>query len=266
MATWSLNQQGRRPVKFPSPLFKGGRGPGAAPRSLPAGSEMPFRREPFCRRSGVSERNRRIAAALSAERLCFFLFAIQKERRKPPALHRGRRSGRGAAGLLVTNGGSRLELKSPPGRCQGDARAAYQKHPGGMFLRPQKTAQFVPPLRPAAFFSSRKSFYWSFSLIYGIMVRKRPLYVYSKGVRLVPFGDNRRNRQLYHFASLHGIMVAERLLPPCPGAQQAANNGKMQIYNTSQRTKKGTIVWNFENLPGCPRKSSGRWRIWAFPR
>ena len=82
--------------------------------SLPAGSEMLFRREPF---------------------LCFFLFAIQKERRKPPALHRGRHPGRGTAGLLVTNGGSRLELKSPTGRCQGVARAAHQKHPGGMFLR-----------------------------------------------------------------------------------------------------------------------------------
>ena len=82
--------------------------------SLPAGSEMLFRREPF---------------------LCFFLFAIQKERRKPPALHRGRHPGRGAAGLLVTNGGSRLELKSPTGRYQGAARAAHQKHPSGVFLR-----------------------------------------------------------------------------------------------------------------------------------
>ena len=46
-------------------------------------------------------KSRRIAAALSAERLCFFLFAIQKERRKPPALHQGRRPGRGAAGLFT---------------------------------------------------------------------------------------------------------------------------------------------------------------------
>ena len=72
--------------------------------------------------------------------LCFFLFAIEKERRKPSALYRGRHPGRGAAGLLVTNGGSRLELKSPTGRCQGGARAAHQKHPGGMFLRAPKRA------------------------------------------------------------------------------------------------------------------------------
>ncbi len=40
----------------------------------------------------------------------------------------------------MTNGGSRLELKSPPDRCQGEARAAHQKHPGGVFLRPQLAA------------------------------------------------------------------------------------------------------------------------------
>ena len=158
VSAWSLSQQGRRPVKFRSSLFKGLQGSrgGSAPRSpvalrpqarfeanQPAGlalgprsGETLYRREPFCRRSGVSERNSRIAAALSAERLCFFLFAIQKERRKPPALHRGRHPGGGAAGLLVTNGGSRLELKSPPDRCQGGTRAAHQKHPGGVFLRP----------------------------------------------------------------------------------------------------------------------------------
>ena len=95
---WSLNQQGRRPVKFRSSLFKGLQGSrgGSAPRSPVATGEILFRREPF---------------------LCFFLFAIQKERRKPSALCRGRHPGRGAAGLLVTNGGSRLELKSPTGRC-----------------------------------------------------------------------------------------------------------------------------------------------------
>ena len=69
-----------------------------------------------------------------------FLFARKKERWKPSALHRGRRPGRGAAGLLVTNGDSRLELKSPTGRCQGVARATHQKHPGGMFLRAPKRA------------------------------------------------------------------------------------------------------------------------------
>ena len=114
MATWSLNQQGRRPVKFPSPLFKGGRGPGAAPRPPSAEGGTPSGGSFF---------------------LCFFLFAIEKERRKPSALHRERHPGRGAAGLLVTNGDSRLELKSPPGRCQGAARTVHQKHPGGMFLR-----------------------------------------------------------------------------------------------------------------------------------
>ena len=77
--------------------------------------------------------------------LCFFLFAIEKERRKPSALHRGRHPGRGAAGLLVTNGGSRLELKSPTGRCQGAARAAHPKHPGGMFWRVRKRAKYPCP-------------------------------------------------------------------------------------------------------------------------
>ena len=53
---------------------------------------------------------------------------------------------------------------------------------------------------------------YHFAALHGIMVRKRPLYVYPKGVRLVPFGDNRRNRQLYHFAALHDIMVRKRPL------------------------------------------------------
>ena len=69
-----------------------------------------------------------------------FLFERKKESWKPCALHRGQHPGRGAAGLLVTNGGSRLELKSPPGRCQGAARAAHPKHPGGMFWRVPKRA------------------------------------------------------------------------------------------------------------------------------
>ncbi len=113
MTAWNLRQQGRRPVKFPSPLFKGGRGPGAAPRPPSAEGGTPSGGSFF---------------------LCFFLFAIEKERRKPPALHRGRHPGRGTAGLLVTNGCRRLELKSPTGRYQGAARATHQKHPGGMFL------------------------------------------------------------------------------------------------------------------------------------
>ena len=72
-----------------------------------------------------------------------FLFARKKERWKPCAPCRGRHPGRGAAGLLVTNGGSRLELKSPTGRCQGDARAAHQKHPSGMFLRAGERRAFL---------------------------------------------------------------------------------------------------------------------------
>ena len=118
---------GRRPVKFPSTLSKGWRGPGAEPRSPVTTGETPFRRAHFS--------------------LSNFLFERKKESWKPSALHRGRHPGRGTAGLLVTNGGSRLELKSPTGRCQGGARAAHQKHPGGMFLRPQNLHGLkVPPL------------------------------------------------------------------------------------------------------------------------
>ena len=58
--------------------------------SLPAGSETSFRREHFS--------------------LAPFLFAIEKERGKPCAPHRGRAQNKGRLGLLVTNGGSRLEL------------------------------------------------------------------------------------------------------------------------------------------------------------
>ena len=88
-----------------------------------------------------------------------FLFARKKERWKPCAPCRGRHPGRGAAGLLVTNDGSRLELKSPTGRCQGDARAAHQKYASGMFLRPQKL-HTPPPLPgrqpPSSPFGQRK--------------------------------------------------------------------------------------------------------------
>ena len=59
---------------------------------------MLFRREPF---------------------LCFFLFAIQKERRKPSAPCRGRHPGRGAAGLLVTNGGQPFGAEKPDGPVPG---------------------------------------------------------------------------------------------------------------------------------------------------
>jgi hypothetical protein len=80
-----------------------------------------------------------------------FLFARKKESWKPFALHRGRHPGRGAAGLLVTNGVSRLELKSPTGRCLGDARATHQKHPSGMFLRSQKLRNLATPVAEILF-------------------------------------------------------------------------------------------------------------------
>ncbi len=105
---------GRRPVKFRSSLFKGLQGSrgGSAPRPPSAEGGTPSEGSFF---------------------LCFFLFAIQKERRKPSALHRGRHPGRGAAGLLVTNGISRLELKSPPGRCQGPHGLPIKNIPVGCF-------------------------------------------------------------------------------------------------------------------------------------
>ena len=113
---------GRRPVKFRSSLFKGLQGSrgGSAPRPPSAEGGTPFRREPF---------------------LCFFLFAIEKERRKPFALHRGRHPGRGAAGLLVTNGGQPFGAEKPAGPVPGCARTTHQKHPGGMFLRPPSPTQ-----------------------------------------------------------------------------------------------------------------------------
>ena len=70
-----------------------------------------------------------------------------------------------------------MELKSPTDRCQGDARATHQKHPGGMFLRAPKRACGVffwlaqssflgftfrlrqtlsPPRRGVPFWSARK--------------------------------------------------------------------------------------------------------------
>ena len=51
--------------------------------------------------------------------LCFFLFAIEKERRKPSALHRGRHPGRGTAGLLVINGGKPFGAEKPDGPVPG---------------------------------------------------------------------------------------------------------------------------------------------------
>ena len=63
--------------------------------------------------------------------LCFFLFAIEKERRKPFALHRGRHPGRGAAGLLVTNGGQPFGAEKPD-----------EPVPGGRADCPSKTPQW----------------------------------------------------------------------------------------------------------------------------
>ena len=122
---------GRRPVKFPSPLFKG-----LGEAHVPEGTQSgPLGLgEPRGQRPGRPSQRAKYFSEGSFF-LCFFLFAIEKERRKPCALCRGRHPGRGAAGLLVTNGYRRLELKSPTGRCQGAARATHQKHPGGMFLR-----------------------------------------------------------------------------------------------------------------------------------
>ena len=166
MTAWSFSQQGQRPVKFRSSLFKG-LGEAHVPegtRSGPLGlgeprgltgrgakrrrwkpqwgfqGHVPDHRE-GCPPGRPSQRAKCFTGGSIF--LCFFLFAIEKERRKPSALHRGRHPGRGAAGLLVTNGGSRLELKSPTGRCQGGAPAAHQKHPGGMFLRAAKRKRWV---------------------------------------------------------------------------------------------------------------------------
>ena len=63
--------------------------------------------------------------------LCFFLFAIEKERRKPCALCRGRHPGRGAAGLLVTNGGQPFGAEKPDGPV-----------PGGRTGCPSKTSRW----------------------------------------------------------------------------------------------------------------------------
>ncbi len=115
-------------------------GPKASKVSVP-----PFQRGAGSRgRAPVARRNGRNTFPKGAFYFgSTFLFARKKERWKPCAPCRGRHPGRGAAGLLVTNGGSRLELKSPTGRCQGDARAAHQKHPGGMFLRAGERRAFL---------------------------------------------------------------------------------------------------------------------------
>ena len=68
MTAWNLRQQGRRPVKFPSPLFKGGRGPGAAPRPPSAEGGTPFRREHFSLLLSFCDRKRKKEAPRPAPR------------------------------------------------------------------------------------------------------------------------------------------------------------------------------------------------------
>ena len=143
--------------KLGSSLFKGLRGPGAAP--------------PVARRNG---RNAFPEGAFYFGST--FLFARKKERWKPCAPCRGRHPGRGAAGLLVTNGGQPFGAEKPGGPVPGDARATHQKHPGGMFLRAGKRAlgfvlvgerllsgerplwcsRHSPPRRGVPFWSARK--------------------------------------------------------------------------------------------------------------
>jgi hypothetical protein len=48
-----------------------------------------------------------------------FLFAIEKERKKPSVLHQVRHPGRGTAGLLVTNGGQPFGAEKPDGPVPG---------------------------------------------------------------------------------------------------------------------------------------------------
>ncbi len=87
--------------------FQRAAGPGRRPGRPSQRAKLLIRSEHFCRRSGVSERNCPEGAALSAERLCSFLFERKKERRSLLALH--------PAALQIHPSGVFCNLSPPPG-------------------------------------------------------------------------------------------------------------------------------------------------------
>ncbi len=121
MAAWSLRQQGRRPVKFRSSLFKGLQGSrgGSAPRSPVATGETLFRREPFSLLLSFCDRKRKKEALRPMPRAAPWTRgggSFGDKRRQP------------------------FGAEKPDGPVPGCARAVHQKHASGMFLRAGKRA------------------------------------------------------------------------------------------------------------------------------
>ncbi len=101
VSAWSLSQQGRRPVKFRSSLFKGLQGSrgGSAPRPPSAEGGRPFRRAHFS--------------------LSNFLFERKKESWKPSALHRGRGAGQRDGGSFGDKRRQPFGAEKPAGPVPG---------------------------------------------------------------------------------------------------------------------------------------------------